>query len=134
MFSQVIVHNQPHGYSFTARPCYGMVRTHPSGMLSCPYFSNLKGSFTTSVGLQCYDNSAMTLQNEVATHFQAFPVISMRRELLASSQSCRSVDADAWCKRELIEQRKSKLLLNKVFHRNFCFFETSMLDWTTRPQ
>ena len=40
----------------------------------------------------------MTLQNGVATHFQASPLISMRTELLASSQSCRSVDADAWCK------------------------------------
>ena len=27
-------HNQPHGYSFTARP-YGAVGTHPTGMLSC---------------------------------------------------------------------------------------------------
>ena len=33
-----------------------------------------------------------------ATHFQAFPLIS---ELLASSQSCHSVDTDAWYKRAL---------------------------------
>ena len=29
------VHNRPHGYSFTAHPCYGAVGTHPTGMLSC---------------------------------------------------------------------------------------------------
>ena len=27
----------PHGYSFTARPCYGAVGTHPTGMLSSQY-------------------------------------------------------------------------------------------------
>ena len=32
MFS---VHNRPHGYSFTARPCYVVGGTHPTGMLSC---------------------------------------------------------------------------------------------------
>ena len=56
------------------------------------------------------DNSAMTLeiqfslktmeslQNGVVTHFRAIPLISMRTESQASSQSCRSVDGDAWCK------------------------------------
>ena len=39
-----------------------------------------------------------SLKNRVATHFQATPLFSMRIILLASSQSCRSVDADAWCK------------------------------------
>ena len=29
------VHNRPHGYSFTAHPCYGTTNMHPSGMLSC---------------------------------------------------------------------------------------------------
>ena len=47
------------------------------------------------------DNSAMTLQNGFATHFQASPLISMRTESLASSQSGRSIDADASCKRAL---------------------------------
>ena len=42
-----------------------------------------------------------SLQNGAATHFQASPLISMRTELQASLQSCRSVDADAWCKRAL---------------------------------
>ena len=35
MFSQVSVDNRPHGYWFTARPCYGAVGMHPTGMLSC---------------------------------------------------------------------------------------------------
>ena len=39
MFSQAYVsqsvHNRPHGYSVTAHPCYGVVSTHPTGMLSC---------------------------------------------------------------------------------------------------
>ena len=34
--------------------------------------------------------------------FQVSPLILMRTELLASSQSGRSVDADAWCKQTLI--------------------------------
>ena len=38
------------------------------------------------------------LQIGVATHFQVTPLFSMRTELLASSQSCRSIDADAQCK------------------------------------
>ena len=40
-------------------------------------------------------------QNGVATHFQAIPLISMKTESQASSQNCRSIDADAWCKRDL---------------------------------
>ena len=35
MFSQVFVHNPPHGYSFTTHPCYCAVGTHPTGILSC---------------------------------------------------------------------------------------------------
>ena len=39
MFSQVSlgrsVHNRPHGYSVLAHPCYTVVGTHPTGMLSC---------------------------------------------------------------------------------------------------
>ena len=43
----------------------------------------------------------MTPQNGFATDIQASPSISMRTESLASSQSGRSVDADALCKRAL---------------------------------
>ena len=43
----------------------------------------------------------MTLQNGFATHFHASPLISMRTESLASSQSGGSVDTDAWCERAL---------------------------------
>ena len=38
MFSQASVipsHNRPHGYSFTAHPCYGAGGMHPTGMHSC---------------------------------------------------------------------------------------------------
>ena len=41
------------------------------------------------------------LQNGVATYFQSIPLISMRTESQASSQSCSSGDADAWCKQAL---------------------------------
>ena len=39
------------------------------------------------------------LENGLQTHSGAIPLISMRTESQASSQSGRSVDADAWCKR-----------------------------------
>ena len=42
-----------------------------------------------------------SLQNGFATYFQAIPLISMRTESQASSQSCHSIDADAWYKRGL---------------------------------
>ena len=36
------IQNRPCGYWFTARPCYGAVGTHPTGMLSCSHLSPLK--------------------------------------------------------------------------------------------
>ena len=42
-----------------------------------------------------------SLQNGFATYFQATPLFSMRTKSQALSQSCRRVDADAWCKRSL---------------------------------
>ena len=74
---------------------------------------DLLGPIYTKRQRQCCDNSAMTLailfslktmellQNGVTTYFQVIPLISMRTESQASSQSCRSIDADAWCKRAL---------------------------------
>ena len=62
------------------------------------------------------DNSAMTLanmfslksvellENKLQPHCRVTPLFSMRTELQASSLSCRSVDADAWCKWSLSEQ------------------------------
>ena len=41
------------------------------------------------------------LQIGVITHFQATPLFSMKTELLALSQSCFSIDADAQCKQTL---------------------------------
>ena len=43
-----------------------------------------------------------SLQIGVATHFQMTLLFLMRTDLPASLQSCRSIDADAWCKRALI--------------------------------
>ena len=63
-------------------------------------------------GQRC-DNSVMTLvilfslktmeslQVRVATHFRAILLFSMRTVSLASTQSCRSFDADSWCTRAL---------------------------------
>ena len=66
------------------------------------------GSIYTKRQRQCCDNFAMTLeilfslktmeslQNGVAIHFQVTLLFWMRRESLASLQSC--LDVDAWCK------------------------------------
>ena len=71
------------------------------------------GPIYTKHQRQCCDNSGMTLailfslktveslENGLQTHSGAIPLISIRTESQASSQSCRSVDADAWCKRTL---------------------------------
>ena len=71
--------------------------------VSRPHRNNMQhlGPVYTKLQRQRCDNSAMTLQNGFATHFQASLLISMRTESVASSQSSRSIDADAWCKRAL---------------------------------
>ena len=42
-----------------------------------------------------------SLENRLKPHSGATPLFSMRTELQASSQRCRSVDADACCKQAL---------------------------------
>ena len=42
-----------------------------------------------------------SLQNGDATHFRTTPLFSMKTVLIASMQSCCSVDSGAWCKRAL---------------------------------
>ena len=42
------------------------------------------------------------LQNGVTTHFRVAPLFSKRTVSLALSQSCCSVDTEAWCKRVLM--------------------------------
>ena len=64
------------------------------------YFIALGPVYTKRQRLRC-KNSAMTLQKGFVTHFQVSPLISMRTESLMSSQSDRSVGADAWCKQAL---------------------------------
>ena len=43
----------------------------------------------------------MLFQNGLQAHSVTTPLFLMRTVSLASSQSCRSVDTDAWCKRAL---------------------------------
>ena len=58
-----------------------------------------------------------SLQIGVATHFQGTPLFSMRTVLLVSLQSCRSVDANAWCKRDL----KCNQIQTHSNHRDHCY-------------
>ena len=72
-----------------------------------------KGPFTTKRQSQRCDNSAMTLailfslktmellENRLRPYSGVTPLFSIRTESLVSSQSCRRIDADAWCKRGL---------------------------------
>ena len=67
------------------------------------HFTRLKQQPITHCldGGQTYRFSLKTmesLQNGVTTYFQATPLITMKTKLQVSSQSCRSIDADAWCK------------------------------------
>ena len=52
---KVFVHNWPHDYSFTARPCYGAVGTHPTGMLSC--FFKFSRNFLSKPRLKQFPHS-----------------------------------------------------------------------------
>ena len=67
-----------------------------------------------------------SLQNGIATHFQATPLISMRAELQASLQSCRSVATDAWCKRVL-------RLLHSYAHLFISIYENILLAVNCPP-
>ena len=94
------------------------------GRLSC----NLKWPVYTKRQRQHCNNSAMMLQNGFAIHFQASPLISMRTESLASSQTGRSVDADAWCKRALkwsykTGSSKMNMKWTLIFHGKWAIFE-----------
>ena len=77
------------------------------------FFVIITDSTNTKCRRQCCDISAMTLailfslktmellQIGAATHFQVSPLFSIRTVMLASSQRCRNVDADARCNRAL---------------------------------
>ena len=72
------------------------------------------------------DNSAMmlamtlslksveSLENGLQSHSGANPLFSMRTELQVSSQSCRRVDADDWCKWALWANAKAKKIKKQV--------------------
>ena len=57
--------------------------------------------FGTMIAILFSLKTMESLQIGVTTHFWATPSFSMKTVLLASLQSYRSVDADAWCKRAL---------------------------------
>ena len=48
-----------------------------------------------------------SLENALQPHSGVTPLFSMRTVSLASSQSCRSVDADAWYKRGLKDEKET---------------------------
>ena len=60
---------------------------------------------------QLYDDASEWF----ATNFQASPLILGRTELLVSWQSCRSVDAEAWCKRA-----RTKVYIHRVSSVSGC--------------
>ena len=86
--------------------------------------STTLGPVNTKRQRQHCDNSAMMLailfslksvellKNGLQPHSGVTPLFSMRTELQASSQSCRSDDADASCKRGLIVPCLLKYLCN----------------------
>ena len=66
-----------------------------------------KGPFTPGVSvnvakmpvIQLSTKTIESLQNGLQPYSGVNPLFSMRAVSLLSSQRCRSVDADAWCKR-----------------------------------
>ena len=95
-----------------------------------------------NVRARLHQASASTLRqlsNEapewVATDFQVSPLISMRTESLASSQSGHNIDAEAWCKPNLMDKKHQFLhsdarvrnsQLTFLFHGGVPFFQKSM--------
>ena len=72
------VHNRPHVYSVTAHPCYSVVGTHPTGMLSC---SSLCLSLTLTVCLFLFPiyvsvliSITLTLFPSLSLFLSLFPV------------------------------------------------------------
>ena len=84
------------------------------------------GPIYTKCQRQCCDNSAKmlvirfslktmeSLPNGIAIHFWATPLFSMRTVLLVPWQSCRSVDADASCKRTFMRPEDWRKLVSEV--------------------
>ena len=60
-----------------------------------------------------------SLENEFQPHSGVIPSFSIRTELVASSQSCRCVDDDTWCKQAvsgLSEQNCTIFLVSEEIH------------------
>ena len=61
------------------------------------------GNVTAAMMLVILIENNGVAQNGVVTHFRMTSLFSVRTVLLASSQSCRSIDTDAWCKWALMD-------------------------------
>ena len=55
-----------------------------------------------TLAILCSLKSVESLENTLQPHSGGTPLFSMKTESRATSQGCRSVDADAWCKWALI--------------------------------
>ena len=87
------------------------IKEMSKGVCSTTLMHTNLGPVYTNRHRQHWDNSVMmlvilfslktmgSLENELQLHSGVTPLISMRTESLASSQSCCSIDTDAWCKR-----------------------------------
>ena len=66
-----------------------------------PFTPSVSNNSTMTLAILLTLEPMESLQIRIETHFEATPLFSMRAVLLASSQSCHSIDADVWCKRAL---------------------------------
>ena len=83
--------------SFHAFECYILLNVSTKG----PFIPSVSVNAAMMLAILSSLKTVESLENGLQTHSGAIPLISRRRESQASSQSCRSVDADAWCKRAL---------------------------------
>ena len=79
--------------------CVAMVRAHATSSVSVNAAYNSAMMIAVLFSLKTMES----LQNGFATYFQADSTVFNENKIASVvSQSCRSADADAWCKRSLI--------------------------------
>ena len=96
------------------KPWVQIIRIWQCARMTCIVRARLHWA-SVSMLWQCCDDTNDTglIKNNVvaskwvATPFWSDSIVSMRTESLQSLQSCRSIDADAWCKWALNDQRQS---------------------------
>ena len=77
-------------------------RLHVCRALGCVYTKRQRQTCDDACDSVLIENSGVASKwIRLQTDSRVTPLFSMRTELLASWQSCRSFDADAWCKRAL---------------------------------